>query len=261
MARGSGVHLQPHAVVMSAADPTSRKAMRAAMLLALVAVAVVCGQAARSAQRSELFDPVAAALADHEDAAPEVSHAMLAAKRIAVAHRALNDPRMQRFADHPWDSGNPEGMPTQGGRLISAYEMVQQAGQEPARPVAGMVLQDPSAEQIPRARVSSPPAQARTVTSSSFTDMGETSAEVMSGGGTEDPLARTDLDQALLTHEGVHQASAARPRSHSGQAFASQGSRQMIAAGGQGACFATPVRSDPPTLTQSANRRFKKKRF
>ena len=205
--------LQPHAVVMPPADPAARRMMRAAMLLALVAVAVVCGQAVRSAQRSELFDPVTAALADHEHATPQVSHAMLAAKRIAVAHHALNDPRMQSFADHPWDSGNPEGMPTQGGRLISAYEMVQQAGKEPAGPVAGMVLQEPSREQIPRVRASSPPAQARTVTSSSFSDVGETAAEVMSGGGTEDPLARTDLDQALQTHEGVRQARPAPPRS------------------------------------------------
>lgn len=213
---GSGVHLQPQAatVTMATAEPSSRKAMRVSLLLALVAVAVVCGQAARSAQRSELFDPVAAALEDHEDArtaTPEVSHAMLAAKRISVAHRALNDPRMQSFADHPWDSGNPEGMPTQGGRLISAYQMFQQAGQAPARPAAGMVIQEPSREQIQRAPATSQPAQARTVTSSSYTDMGETAAEVMGGGGTEDPLARTSLDQALRVHEGVRQASAARP--------------------------------------------------
>jgi len=204
------VHLQPHAVVMPPADPAARKVMRAAMLLALVAVAVVCGQAARSAQRSELFDPVTAALADHEHATPEVAHLMLAAKRVAVAHHALNDPRMQSFADHPWDSGNPEGMPTQGGRLISAYQMVEQAGEEPAGSVAGMVLREPSREQIPRVRTIQP-VQARTVTSSSFSDVGETAAEVMSGGGTEDPMARTDLDQALQTHEGVRQARPAQP--------------------------------------------------
>jgi len=187
---------------MKAHDHVERRTLRAVMLSALVVLAVVVGQAAKSAGPAALEEnPVAEALASHERATPYVSQKKIAAKKIEVEHRALNDPAKQHFADHPWDSGNPEGMPTKDGRLISAYRMVQLAGR-PVAPVAGMVIADPDSRRAGGFGVAQPVMSAAAVARTR-------AAAVMSGGGTEDPLALTDLDAALNSHETMRPAAVA----------------------------------------------------
>jgi len=39
--------------------------------------------------------------------------------------------RQRMFADHPWDLANPEGMPTMDGKMMSAAQMFDQAGNPP----------------------------------------------------------------------------------------------------------------------------------
>jgi hypothetical protein len=46
----------------------------------------------------------------------------------AVRGPSLANPRSQNFNAHPWDLGNPEGMPTADGHIISAAQMFEEAG-------------------------------------------------------------------------------------------------------------------------------------
>jgi len=109
-------------------------------------------------------DAVTAAIFSHESPTVQTK------ARQQELSMALRNPAAQKYADHPWDMQDPEGMPTPDGRLLSAAQFVAEAG-------------------------TTSPSAPHSVKSIKMAD------NVMAGGGTMDPNMDKDLESAFATHE------------------------------------------------------------
>ena len=172
-----------HAQVRPHAGADSKKsALRVALTVASAVGLVALSAHAYGAQgRTELaVDPVAAAISAHDGAELQTSAAPKARAR-AMSLASLAIPGSQSFSEHPWDPWNPEGMPTANGKIISAAQMFEEAGEPAPAPQLKQVAQ---------------PLRSRAEAIASANRQ-------MAGGGTLDPEVGLDLDEAFASHSHV----------------------------------------------------------
>ena len=172
-----------HAQVRPHAGADSKKsALRVALTVASAVGLVALSAHAYGAQgRTELaVDPVAAAISSHDGAELQTSAAPKARAR-AMGLASLANPGSQSFSEHPWDPWNPEGMPTANGKIISAAQMFEEAGEPAPAPQLKQVAQ---------------PLRSRAEAIASANRQ-------MAGGGTLDPEVGLDLDEAFASHSHV----------------------------------------------------------
>ncbi len=92
------------------------------------------------------YDPVSAAIASHDAELRTVT------KPQAAPGMNLANPSTQLFDEHPWDDGNPEGMPLPNGQIISAAQMFEEAGQPAPVPAPASAKQLALASSVAEAR-------------------------------------------------------------------------------------------------------------
>ena len=93
------------------------------------------------------YDPVSAAIASHD-----VAELRTVAKPEAAPSMNLANPSTQLFDEHPWDDGNPEGMPLPNGQIISAAQMFEEAGEPAPAPAPASAKQLALASSVAEAR-------------------------------------------------------------------------------------------------------------
>ena len=160
-----------------------KSGMRVALTVAsAVGLVALSAHAYGAPGRTELsFDPVAAAISSHDGGLHTGAAAAPTAGARAMSLASLSNPGSQSFSEHPWDPWNPEGMPTANGKIISAAQMFDEAGEPAPAPKLKQV------EQPLRSRA----------------EAVATANRQMAGGGTLDPEVGLDLDEAFASHSHV----------------------------------------------------------